>query len=76
MAIRPKQRPLFRTRSVDLGRIRVASIDNIAELLAIAEGEDFVEHGVTLCSTDGDFSRFPGLRLLNPLAPQPGAGIL
>jgi len=27
-----------------------------------------IEHGVTLCSTDGDFARFPGLRWLNPLA--------
>ncbi len=28
-----------------------------------------VEHGLTLCSTDGDFARFPGLRWQNPLAP-------
>ena len=27
-----------------------------------------LEHGLTLCSTDGDFARFPALRLLNPLA--------
>jgi hypothetical protein len=27
-----------------------------------------LEHGLTLCSTDGDFARFPGLRWLNPLA--------
>ena len=26
------------------------------------------EHGLTLCSTDGDFARFPSLRFLNPLA--------
>ena len=26
-----------------------------------------IEHGLTLCSTDGDFARFPGLRWLNPL---------
>ena len=26
------------------------------------------EHGLTLCSTDGDFARFPGLRWENPLA--------
>ena len=31
----------FRTHSVDLGRVKVASIDNIAEVLAIAEGENF-----------------------------------
>jgi uncharacterized protein len=27
-----------------------------------------IEHGLTLCSTDGDFARFPGLRWTNPLA--------
>jgi toxin-antitoxin system PIN domain toxin len=26
-----------------------------------------IEHGLTLCSTDGDFARFPGLRWQNPL---------
>jgi hypothetical protein len=36
-----KQRAQFRTRSVDLGRPRLANIDNIAEVLAIAEGENF-----------------------------------
>ena len=30
-----------------------------------------IEHGVTLCSTDGDFGRFIDLRWQNPLA---GAG--
>jgi len=35
-----------------------------AHLAAIA-----IEHGITLCSTDADFSRFPGLRWENPLAP-------
>lgn len=28
-----------------------------------------VEHGATLCTTDRDFARFPGLRWANPLAP-------
>lgn len=27
-----------------------------------------IEHGCTLCSTDSDFSRFPGLKWKNPLA--------
>lgn len=27
-----------------------------------------IEHGATLCSTDRDFSRFPGLKWSNPLA--------
>ena len=26
-----------------------------------------IEHGLELCSTDGDFARFPGLRWTNPL---------
>ena len=30
-----------RTRSVDAGRCLIGSIDNVAEALAIAEGEDF-----------------------------------
>jgi toxin-antitoxin system PIN domain toxin len=34
-----------------------------AHLAALA-----IEHGVTLCSTDGDFARFPGLRWVNPIA--------
>jgi uncharacterized protein len=35
-----------------------------AHLAALA-----MEHGLILCSTDGDFARFPGLRWQNPLAP-------
>jgi uncharacterized protein len=27
-----------------------------------------IEHGLILCSTDGDFARFPGLRWENPIA--------
>ena len=34
-----------------------------AHLAALA-----IEHGLTLCSTDGDFARFPGLSWLNPFA--------
>lgn len=34
-----------------------------AHLAALA-----IEHGLTLCSADGDFSRFPDLRWENPLA--------
>ncbi len=33
-----------------------------AHLAALA-----IEHGLTLCSTDGDFARFPGLAWQNPL---------
>ncbi len=41
MTARPKRREPFRTQSVDLGRVRIGGIDNIAEALAIAEGEGF-----------------------------------
>jgi len=34
-----------------------------ADLAALA-----IEHGLTLCSTDGDFARFPELSWRNPLA--------
>jgi toxin-antitoxin system PIN domain toxin len=33
-----------------------------AHLAALA-----IEHGLTLCSTDGDFAKFPGLKWENPL---------
>ncbi len=36
-----------------------------AHLAALA-----IEYGLTLCSTDGDFARFPGLSWENPLAAQ------
>lgn len=35
-----------------------------AHLAALA-----IEHGLTVCSTDGDFARFPGVDWNNPLAP-------
>ena len=37
----PKRREPFRTHSVDIGRCRIGSIDNVAEALAVAEGESF-----------------------------------
>ena len=37
-----------------------------AHLAALA-----IEHGLTLCSTDGDFSKFPGLAWANPLSASP-----
>ena len=33
-----------------------------AHLAALA-----IEHGLRLCTTDGDFARFPGLRWENPI---------
>jgi toxin-antitoxin system PIN domain toxin len=40
-----------------------------AALAAIA-----IEHGATLCTTDRDFARFPGLIWKNPVAPRQPAG--
>jgi ribbon-helix-helix CopG family protein len=41
LATRPKRRETFETNKVALGRLHLASIDNISESLAIAEGEAF-----------------------------------
>ena len=41
MSSRTKRRKCLRTRSVDLGRLRIAGLDNIGEALAIAEGEAY-----------------------------------
>jgi hypothetical protein len=38
---RPTRRVPFRTQSVDLGRRRTSSVDNVADVLAIAESEAF-----------------------------------
>jgi toxin-antitoxin system PIN domain toxin len=40
-----------------------ANLVHDADLAALA-----IEHGLILCSTDGDFARFPGLRWRNPIA--------
>ena len=37
----PAKNERFQTRSMDLGRCLLDNVDNIAEVLAIAEGEDF-----------------------------------
>ena len=41
MSARPKRREPFRTRAVDLGRVKIGSLDNVQEALAVAEGESF-----------------------------------
>jgi toxin-antitoxin system PIN domain toxin len=58
--------PTERHRDV-LGRLLeeaavTANLVPDAHLAALA-----IEHGVTLCSADGDFARFPNLRWRNPL---------
>jgi predicted DNA-binding ribbon-helix-helix protein len=41
MAAPAKKRSVFHTRSVDLGSCQAANVDNVAEVLAVAEGESF-----------------------------------
>jgi predicted transcriptional regulator len=36
-----RPRPPFRTEAVDLGRCLQGNVDNVAEVLAVAEGESF-----------------------------------
>lgn len=49
-------------RLLDDGQVRGPLVTD-AHLAALA-----IEHGATLCSTDRDFARFPGLTVVNPLA--------
>jgi hypothetical protein len=37
----PRPRKPYRTRAVSLGRCRIGSLDDVAEALAMAEGESF-----------------------------------
>jgi predicted transcriptional regulator len=37
----PRKRAAFRTEAVDLGRCLFGNVDNVAEVLAVAEGEPF-----------------------------------
>jgi hypothetical protein len=41
MQTRPGRRERFHTRAVDLGGLRIGTIDNIGEALAVVEGESF-----------------------------------
>jgi hypothetical protein len=41
MVAPPPRRPAYRTRSVSLGRCRLGSLDDIAEALAVAEGDSY-----------------------------------
>ena len=36
-----RKRPPFRTTEVDLGRCRLVNVDNVAEVLAVAESDSF-----------------------------------
>ena len=54
----------YETPGVDLGACRYPHLDDISEVLAVAEGEG---HGLKLCSTDSGFARFPQVEWINPL---------
>ena len=41
MTQRPKARNPFRTRTVNLGPSMIGSLDNIGEVLALVDGEDY-----------------------------------
>jgi hypothetical protein len=41
MDARPKRREPFYTQTVNVGHCRIGDIDNVAEALAVAEGEPF-----------------------------------
>ena len=56
----------FDGRMPDLSK---AGIDaEVTRLRAARVAALAIEHGLTLCSADGDFARFPELKWLNPLA--------
>lgn len=58
--------PTDRHRGVLRDLLRSANQSRLvpdAHLAALA-----IEHGLVMCSADGDFARFPGLRWMNPLA--------
>lgn len=57
----PAYRPILAALLKNLGG--GAKLVPDAHLAALA-----IEHGLTLCSADGDFARFKNLRWLNPLA--------
>lgn len=41
MAAPPRKQAPFRTEPVDLGRCLLGNVDNVAEVLAVAEGDSF-----------------------------------
>jgi len=41
VAVSPKRRQQFRTTSVDLGPCQLGNVDNVADILAVVEGESY-----------------------------------
>lgn len=60
----PTQRHTELLESLLLGGRASGDLVSDAHLAALA-----VEHGLTICSNDRDFARFPGVRWINPLEP-------
>jgi len=63
MIVHPGPRHLAVLRDALLPLGTAGNLTSDAHLAALA-----IEHGAELCSTDADFSRFPGLKWRNPLA--------
>jgi hypothetical protein len=57
-----KRRGLIRNRQLNGVAVGLPAPSLLAFLRLVTD------HGLTLCSTDGDFARFPDLRWLNPIA--------
>ena len=60
--IHPTERHFRILRDLLLPLGTAGNLTTDAHLAALA-----IEHGAQLCSSDGDFARFPGLRYFNPL---------
>jgi toxin-antitoxin system PIN domain toxin len=63
LILHPTERHLAILRGLIEPLGTAGNITSDAHLAALA-----IEHGAELCSADADFSRFPGLRWINPLA--------
>lgn len=61
--VHPSERHAGRMRDLLMPLGTAGNLTNDAHLAAIA-----IEHGAELCSSDNDFSRFEGVRWVNPLA--------
>jgi toxin-antitoxin system PIN domain toxin len=62
IVVHPTDRHLAVLRDLLVPLGTAGNLTSDAHLAALA-----IEHGATLCSCDGDFSRFPGLRWVDPL---------
>jgi toxin-antitoxin system PIN domain toxin len=61
--VHPSERHASRMRELLMPLGTAGNLTNDAHLAALA-----IEHGAELCSSDNDFSRFEGVRWVNPLA--------